>query len=96
MIAKRWENLISNQRNAPTASGIASSRKVFVLPNWSARDPPVNEPTVAPARVELTIHPCRTVFSAIPRSLARYSSAPLTTLKQKTDLELDENYIIEQ
>jgi len=48
---------ISNQRKAPIARGIASSRKVFVLPNWSARDPPVNEPTVAPARSELTTQP---------------------------------------
>jgi hypothetical protein len=30
---------------------------VLVRPNLSAKDPPVKEPTVAPARVVLTTHP---------------------------------------
>lgn len=47
----------TDQRNAPTASGIASNRKVFVRPNLSAKEPPVNEPTVAPARSVLTTQP---------------------------------------
>lgn len=49
----------TNQRKAPTASGMASNWKVLVLPNLSANDPPVKEPTVAPARDVLTIHPSK-------------------------------------
>lgn len=36
---------------------MASNWKVLVLPNLSANVPPVNEPTVAPARSVLTTHP---------------------------------------
>jgi len=40
---------------------MASSWNVRRRPILSANDPPVNEPTVAPANVELTTHPeaCR-------------------------------------
>lgn len=48
---------MTDPRNAPIARGIEANWKVLVLPNWSANDPPVNEPTVAPASSVLTIQP---------------------------------------
>ena len=42
---------------APIINGMASSWKVRVQPNLSARTPPVKEPIVAPASVELTTQP---------------------------------------
>jgi hypothetical protein len=41
----------------PIINGMASSWNVRVQPNLSARAPPVKEPIVAPANVELTTQP---------------------------------------
>ena len=64
---------MTDQRNAPIASGMTSNRKVRVLPNLSANAPPVNEPTVAPARSALTIHPTQdvTLRKRISRNIMR-------------------------
>lgn len=49
--------MITNLRRVPTIRGTALIWNVRLRPKLSARAPPVKEPTVAPARVELTTHP---------------------------------------
>jgi hypothetical protein len=56
-LLKQQSESETHLKNAPTARGIASRINVRVLPNLSAKAPPVKEPTVAPARVVLTTHP---------------------------------------
>jgi hypothetical protein len=57
VLKKRKRQKSNDLRRVPIRRGMASSWNVRRRPILSANDPPVNEPTVAPANVELTTHP---------------------------------------